>query len=89
MKGYSFCGHNRSIICLGYKQHVMKELFDNYFLHNRDFTFDYRDGRNGMTVIHQHCKNWKVTVVDTGLHTMTGERIKRIQEYVGNEKVNI
>lgn len=85
MKEYSFYGHNEFIICAGYKQHVIKEWFNNYFLNNSDVTFDYRDGKNDMTVHHQHCENWKVTVVDTGLHTMTGGRIKRIQEYVGNE----
>lgn len=85
MKEYSYYGHNEFIICAGYKQHIIKEWFNNYFLHNSDISYDFRNGKNEMTVCHQHCEPWKVTVVDTGLHTMTGGRIKRIQEYVGDE----
>lgn len=84
MKEYSYYGFNDFIICAGYKQYVIKEWFANYFLHNSDVTFDYTDGQNKMQVHSQHCEPWKVTVVDTGLNTMTGGRIKRIQPYVGN-----
>jgi glucose-1-phosphate cytidylyltransferase len=85
MKEYSFYGHNEFIICAGYKQEYIKEWFANYFLHNSDVSFDFRQGRNEMTVHHSHLEPWKVTVVDTGYNTMTGGRIKRVQEYVGKE----
>lgn len=73
------------VICAGYKQYVIKEWFDDYFLHNSDVTFDYTDGTKKMIVHSQHCEPWRVTIVDTGLNTMTGGRIKRIQPYIGNE----
>ena len=85
MKEYSYYGFNEFIICAGYKQHMIKEWFADYFLHNSDITFDFTQGRNDMTIHDQHCEPWKVTVVDTGLHTMTGGRIKRIQKYIDNE----
>lgn len=85
MKEYSYYGFNDFIICAGYKQHIIKEWFADYFLHNSDITFDFTRGRNEMTIHDQHCEPWKVTVVDTGLNTMTGGRIKRIQPYIGNE----
>lgn len=85
MKEYSYYGFNEFVICAGYKQHVIKEWFADYFLHNSDITFDFTSGSNDMIIHNQHCEPWKVTVVDTGLHTMTGGRIKRIQQYVGNE----
>lgn len=85
MKEYSFYGYNEFIICAGYMQHVIKEWFADYFLHNSDITFDFTKGSNDMIVHDQKCEPWKVTVVDTGLHTMTGGRIKRIQKYVGDE----
>lgn len=85
MKEYSFFGYNEFIICAGYKQEYIKEWFANYFLHNSDVTFDYRDGKDDMIVHHTSMEPWKVTVVDTGYNTMTGGRIKRIQKYVGNE----
>lgn len=85
MKEYSYYGINEFIICAGYKQHVIKEWFADYFLHNSDITFDFTNGRNDMIIHDQRCEPWKVTVVDTGLNTMTGGRIKRIQQYVGNE----
>lgn len=85
MKEYAHYGFNEFIICAGYKQHVIKEWFADYFLHNSDITFDFTNGSNDMVIHNQHCEAWKVTVVDTGLHTMTGGRIKRIQPYVGNE----
>ena len=83
MKEYSKYGYNDFVICAGYKQYVIKEYFNNYFLHNSDVTFDMEN--NKMIIHHQHAEPWNVTVVDTGLNTMTGGRIKRIQEYIGNE----
>ena len=83
MKEFSKYGFNDFIICAGYKQYVIKEYFNNYFLHNSDVTFDMKS--NKMIIHHQNVDPWKVTVVDTGLNTMTGGRIKRIKEYVGNE----
>ena len=85
MKEYSFYGHNEFIICAGYKQHYIKEWFANYFIRNSDVTFDYRSGSNKMAIHESHMEPWKITVVDTGLKTMTGGRIKRIQKYVGKE----
>ena len=85
MKEYAYYGHNEFIICAGYKQEYIKEWFANYFLHNSDVSFDFRDGKNEMIVHHSKLEPWKVTVVDTGYNTMTGGRIKRVQEYVGNE----
>lgn len=85
MKLYSHYGYDEFVICAGYKQHVVKEWFADYFLHNSDVTFDYTNGRNEMTIHNQHCEPWKVTIVDTGLNTMTGGRIKRVQPYIGNE----
>ena len=83
MKYYSAFGFDEFIICAGYKQYVIKEYFSDYFLHNSDVTFDLSD--NSMEVLNNNSEKWKVTIVDTGLHTMTGGRIKRIQKYVGNE----
>ena len=85
MKEYAYYGHTEFIICAGYKQEYIKEWFANYFLHNSDVTFDYRNGKNEMTVHQTNMEPWKVTVVDTGYNTMTGGRIKRIQKYIGNE----
>lgn len=85
MKEYSYYGHNEFIICAGYKQEYIKEWFANYFLHNSDVSFDYRNGKNEMTIHQTKMEPWKVTVVDTGYNTMTGGRIKRIQQYVCNE----
>lgn len=83
MKEYSFYGFNDFIICAGYKQHIIKEWFADYFLHTSDITFDFTSG-NKMIIHNQHSEPWKVTVVDTGLNTMTGGRIKRIEDYIGN-----
>ena len=85
MKEYSYYGFNDFVICAGYKQYVIKEWFADYFLHNSDITFNFKNGRNEMEVLDQHCEPWEVTVVDTGLQTMTGGRIRRIQKYVGEE----
>lgn len=85
MKTYSFYGYNEFIICAGYKQHVIKEWFADYFLHTSDITFDYTNGNNEMIVHNKHVEPWKVTIVDTGLNTQTGGRVKRIKDYVGEE----
>ena len=85
MKEYAYYGYNEFIICAGYKQNVIKEWFANYFLVNSDVTFDFTTGNDNLIVHKQHCEPWKVTVIDTGLNTMTGGRIKRIQPYVGDE----
>lgn len=81
MKGYAHYGFNEFIVCAGYKQHVIKEWFADYFLHTSDITFDFTKG-NEMIVHNRHAEPWKVTVVDTGLNTMTGGRIKRVQPYI-------
>ncbi len=83
MKEYSHYGFNEFIVCCGYKQHMIKEYFADYFLHNSDVTFDMKG--NEMTVHTNFAEPWKVTCVDTGLNTMTGGRVKRIAPYVGNE----
>lgn len=83
MKHYSQYGYNEFVICLGYKQYVVKEFFADYFLHTSDVTFDLTT--NSMKVHNNYAEPWKVTLIDTGLHTMTGGRVKRIREYVGNE----
>ena len=80
MKYYSQFGFHEFIICLGYKQYVVKEYFADYFLHTSDITFDLANNR--MDVHNNYSEPWKVTLVDTGLHTMTGGRIKRIRPYV-------
>lgn len=85
MKEYAHYGHTDFIICAGYRQEYIKEWFANYFLYNSDVTFDYKDGKNEMTVHTSRIEPWRVTIVDTGYNTMTGGRIKRIQPYVGNE----
>ena len=84
MKTYSHYGFNEFIICCGYKQHMIKEWFADYYLSNSDVTFDFGD-ENKMTIHKTYNEPWKVTVVDTGLKTMTGGRIKRIAKYVDNE----
>lgn len=84
MKYYSHFGFNDFIICCGYRGYVIKEYFASYYLHRSDVTFDF--SRNGHMEIHNNvAEPWRVTVVDTGLDTMTGGRIKRIQPFVGNE----
>lgn len=84
MKTYSHYGFNDFIICCGYMQHVIKQWFANYYLYNCDVTFDFTQ-QNKMIVHNSEVENWKVTLVDTGLDTMTGGRIKRIQRYIGDE----
>lgn len=85
MKEYAYYGHREFIICAGYKQEYIKKWFADYFLCNSDVTFDYTKGDNELTIHQSNIEPWKVTVVDTGLNTMTGGRIKRIQKYIGNE----
>ena len=83
MKSYSSYGINDFVICAGYKGYVIKEYFANYFLHASDVTFDLRENQ---TEVHfQRSEPWKVTVVDTGLHTMTGGRLKRVARFVQDE----
>ncbi len=84
MKEYSYYGYSEFIICCGYKQHIIKEWFANYYLYNSDVTFDFTK-RNSMEIHTNVAEPWKVTLVDTGINTMTGGRIKRIQPYVGDE----
>jgi glucose-1-phosphate cytidylyltransferase len=83
MKMYSHYGFHDFIICLGYKGYMIKEYFANYFLHTSDVTFDIQHNR--MEVHQKYAEPWKVTLVDTGDHTMTGGRVKRIQSYVNGE----
>lgn len=83
MKTYSFYGIQDFIICLGYKGYLIKEYFANYFYHQSDVTFDMNENK---TSIHNHnCEPWRVTLVDTGEDSMTGGRLKRVQNYVGKE----
>ena len=84
MKGYSHYGYNDFIICLGYKAYVIKEFFADYYLHNSDITFDFSK-ENEMIVHNNFAESWRITLIDTGLNTMTGGRIKRVKEYIGGE----
>ncbi len=83
MKTYSHYGINEFIICLGYKGYMIKEYFANYFLYVSDVTFDLK--YNSMSIHNDQSEPWKVTLIDTGLQTMTGGRLKRVREYIGNE----
>lgn len=84
MKMYSFYGVNDFVICCGYRGYVIKEYFANYFLHQSDVTFDM--AANTMEVHTKRAEPWKVTLVDTGEETMTGGRLKRVEDYVKNEE---
>ncbi|MBR3098016.1 MAG: glucose-1-phosphate cytidylyltransferase [Clostridia bacterium] len=84
MKGYSFWGYNEFVICAGYRQEVIKKWFSDYFLHTSDVTFDFTQG-DRVIVHNRHAEPWKVSVIDTGLNTMTGGRVLRIRDYVGDE----
>ena len=84
MKYYSSFGFHDFIICCGYKGHVIKEYFADYYLHRSDVTFDFSAG-NRMTVHQNVAEPWRVTLVDTGLSTQTGARVKRVQKYIGDE----
>jgi glucose-1-phosphate cytidylyltransferase len=83
MKTYSKYGYNDFVICLGYKGYVIKEWFSNYFLHTSDVTLDLKN--NQMEIHNVTAEPWKVTLVETGLNTMTGGRLKRVQKYIGDE----
>jgi len=83
MKGYSQFGFNEFVILLGYKGYYIKEYFANYFLHQSDVTIDLSN--NGMEVHNNSSEPWKVTLLDTGLNTMTGGRIKRAKNFIGDE----
>ncbi|HNW90457.1 MAG TPA: glucose-1-phosphate cytidylyltransferase [Bacteroidales bacterium] len=83
MKIYSHYGYNEFIVCCGYKGFMIKEYFANYFLHQADVTIDLQ--KNKIDIHQSNAEPWKITLVDTGLDTMTGGRIKRVQEYIGNE----
>ena len=84
MKIYSHYGYNDFVVCLGYKGYVIKEWFANYFLHTSDVTFDIQN--NKMEIHNVTAEPWKVTLVETGLNTMTGGRLKKVQKYIGNEQ---
>ena len=83
MKIYSSYGFNEFVILLGYKGYVIKEYFANYFLHQSDVTIDLKE--NNIEILNNTAESWKVTMIDTGLHTMTGGRIKRVEELIGEE----
>ena len=83
LKIYSHYGINDFVICCGYKSYVIKEYFSNYFLHSADVTFDMQ--HNKMEVHNAFSEPWKVTLLDTGEDTMTGGRLKRVKQYIGNE----
>ena len=84
MKYYSQYGYNEFIICCGYKGYIIKEYFANYYLHRSDITFDFRK-ENHIEIHNNEAEPWKVTLVDTGLNTQTGGRIKQIKKYIGEE----
>lgn len=84
MKIYSYYGYNDFIICGGYKVNLIKEYFANYYLFRSDITFDFSN-ENSITIHNNVAEPWKVTIVDTGLNTMTGGRIKRVQDYIGEQ----
>ncbi|MCX5786111.1 MAG: glucose-1-phosphate cytidylyltransferase [Elusimicrobia bacterium] len=83
MKLYSHYGFNDFVLCLGYKGYMIKEYFTNYYLHQSDLTVDLKN--NSMEVHHSKAEPWKITMVDTGLNTMTGGRIKRVEKYMGDK----
>jgi len=83
MKIYSFYGYNEFVICCGYKGYLIKEYFANYFLHQADITIDL--SKNSLEIHQSQAEPWKITLVDTGSNTMTGGRIKRIQQYINDE----
>jgi len=82
MKYYSSFGYNDFIVCCGYKQYVIKEFFADYYLHMSDVTYDFT-AENKMIVHNNTTEPWKVTLIDTGLNTMTGGRVKRVKDYIG------
>ena len=84
MKEYSYWGYNEFIICAGYKQHVIKDFFARYVLHNSDVTFDFQS-EDKIKIHRNYSEPWKVTIINTGYETLTAGRIKKIQPYVNNE----
>ena len=84
MKYFYYYGFNDFIVCAGYKQEMIKKWFSKYFFYTSDVLFDFTNG-NDIQVKHSNTEKWKVTVVDTGIDTMTGGRIKKIQEYIEEE----
>ena len=86
LKIYSSQGFNDFIICLGYKGYLIKEYFANYFLHQSDVTFDFSSGEASKIIHNKKVEPWKVTLVDTGINTQTGGRVKRIEPYLNGEK---
>ena len=86
MKTYSSFGHNEFIICLGYKGYLIKEYFANYYLHQSNITFDFAKGDHGEMEVHSNAAEpWRVTLIDTGLNTLTGGRLGRVKDYIGKE----
>lgn len=83
MKIYSHYGIKEFVICAGYKQYVIKEYFMNYFMHNTDMTVNLAD--NSVSLHEKHSEDWKVTIIDTGLNTMTAGRLKRVKDFIGDE----
>lgn len=83
MKHYSSYGYNEFVILLGYKSYVIKEYFANYYLHNSDVTID--TAKQKLEIHNNYSENWKITLIDTGLDTMTGGRVKRAKDYINNE----
>lgn len=83
MKIYSHYGFNEFVICLGYKGYVIKEYFFNYFRHLSDISINL--GTNTTEILNTTCEPWKISLIETGLHTMTGGRVKRIKPFVNNE----
>lgn len=84
MKEYSHYGFNDFIICAGYKQDYIKEYFAHYYMYNSDISFDFAHD-NRMEIFNNNAEPWKVTIINTGLNTLTGGRVKRIAPYVNNE----
>ncbi len=83
MRIYTAAGINEFIICCGYKGHMIKQFFADYFLYRCDVSFDLKDNR--MEVLHDDVEHWKVTLVDTGEATMTGGRLRRVRNYIGDQ----
>ena len=85
MKEYLYYGHDEFIICAGYKQHIIKQWFADYFFRNCDVSFDFRKDTQDVIIEQTHLDHWKVTVVDTGYNTNTGGRIRRVQRYINDD----
>lgn len=85
MKEYSYYGHNEFVICSGYRQDYIKKWFVDYYSNNSDIVLDFRNGKNEISFFNQKIEPWKITIIDTGLDTMTGGRVRRIRDYVGDD----